>query len=77
MTIKLEGGKQVVNHLSVRLAWHDNGWNGKICKNPKDNVYCVGRYSFPGDLIATKRDLDWEEKNSGVHCSELNRIPPC
>jgi len=64
-------------HLSVRLAWHDNGWNGRICKSPKDNTYCVGRYSFPGDVISQKRDLQWEEEHKNCHCSELDRIPPC
>ena len=49
-------------HISVRLAWHDTGWNGRICKNPKANAYCVGPHSYPGDLIALGRDLDWEEK---------------
>lgn len=21
-------------HMSVRLAWHSDGWNGHICKKP-------------------------------------------
>jgi len=21
-------------HMSLRLAWHSDGWNGHICKNP-------------------------------------------
>jgi len=58
-------------HITVRLAWHDNGWNGKICKNPKANTYCVGPYSYPGDLIAHERDLNWEEKFKGRPCLEI------
>ena len=68
-------------HITVRLAWHDNGWNGKICKNPKANTYCVGPYSYPGDLIAHERDLNWEEKFKGRPCLEIykkiKKIPPC
>ncbi len=67
----------MIKHISLRLAWHNNGWNGKICKNPKANIYCVGQKSYPGDLIATSRNLDWEIENSNKHCSELNDIPPC
>ena len=36
-------------HMSVRLAWHSDGWNGHICKKPCENVYCVGQHSYPGD----------------------------
>ena len=56
-------------HMSLRLAWHSNGWNGHICKNPCGNTYCVGQYSYPGTLIAENRDLDYETKHAGEACS--------
>lgn len=31
----------MVTHLSVRLSWHDSGWNGRICKKPERNKYCI------------------------------------
>lgn len=52
-------------HMSLRLAWHDQGWNGHICSNPCNNPYCVGPHSYPGDLIATKRNLDLEKEHQG------------
>lgn len=68
-------------HVSLRLAWHDNGWNGHICREPKTNSYCVGEYSYPGDLIATGRDVNQEDKFKNQHCSLLYKktgvIPPC
>ena len=64
-------------HISARLAWHDSGWNGHICKKPKANTYCVGPYSYPGDMIAQRRELDWEQDNAGVSCAKLAQIPPC
>src|SRR5712691_11771231 len=27
-------------HVSVRLFWHDSGWNGAICRDPAGNVWC-------------------------------------
>ncbi len=30
-----------LRHLSVRVAWHDNGWNGKVCQAPHLNHSCV------------------------------------
>jgi hypothetical protein len=31
---------RLVKHLSVRLTWHDNGWDGKSCLDPKNNLSC-------------------------------------
>jgi exodeoxyribonuclease V alpha subunit len=30
----------VTAHISVRLFWHDNGWDGAICRDPVANVFC-------------------------------------
>lgn len=75
--MQYEGEFSLPNHLSVRIAWHDNGWNGRVCNNPSENVYCVGRYSYPGDVIASQRNLEWEEENSGEHAAELTKVLPC
>ena len=44
--------------LSVRLAWHDNGWNGRVCSAPKSNTYCIGEYTYQRDMILRDRDVD-------------------
>ncbi len=67
----------MATHISARLAWHMNGWNGKICRNPSTNHYCIGPRSYPGDKIKGKRDLVWEEKVAGQDCSRIDGIPPC
>lgn len=69
----------MAKHISLRLAWHDDGWNGHICREPKLNTYCVGQQSYPGDLIAHDRNLEWEKQENvaGCHCSKVNGIPPC
>lgn len=65
-------------HISARLAWHMNGWNGEVCANPASNTYCVGSHSYPGGFIAERRDLEWETENAGKCCTRLGeRIPPC
>ncbi|MBQ0942292.1 ATP-dependent RecD-like DNA helicase [Ideonella sp. 4Y16] len=28
-------------HLNVRVAWHDNRWNGTVCNDPLLNSYCL------------------------------------
>ena len=44
-------------HISARVPWHNHGWDGCVCRNPKENTYCVGQFSFPGELIAERRNL--------------------
>jgi len=69
----------MTKHISARLAWHMDGWNGHICNNPVTNVYCVGQHSYPGDMISQRRRLEWEvsEKVRGKSIAKLDEIPPC
>ena len=46
-----------MKHLTVRFAWHDNKWNGKICKNPRMNFYCRGNYSLLSPRIQKRIKL--------------------
>lgn len=65
-------------HMSARLAWHMDGWNGHVCKTPGANTYCVGPHSYPGEMIAERRDLKLETKCAGKCCTKLkDTIPPC
>lgn len=64
-------------HLTARLAWHNDGWNGHVCSAPQKNTYCVGAHSYPGDMIAERRDLVWEQSCAGKACSGLDKMPPC
>ena len=66
-------------HLTARLAWHDDGWDGRICERPDCNTYCVGRHSFPGDVVARERDIEREIANAGKPVAKLDsgELPPC
>ena len=67
----------MTTHLTARLAWHMDGWNGRICSDPARNRHCIGAYSYPGDRIRESRDLDWETNVAGEPCSKLDKLPPC
>ena len=56
-------------HLSARVPWHDNKWNGKTCCNVLDNSFCR---ILP--RIDDTKDPDKEPSNSVI--SEDN-FPPC
>ena len=63
----------MTTHLSVRLAWHDNGWDGRICKDPHLNAYCIAH-----EHIRDARDDDKERRSAGEALADLKGwLPPC
>jgi hypothetical protein len=63
----------VATHLSARLVWHDNGWDGCICRNPKANTSCIVHQH----VRENRRDED-EQKSAGVPLQQLKiKLPPC
>ena len=71
----IEGAQQLpVQHLTIRVPWHDSGWQGTFCKNPCGNTSCT---ILP--RIATGRDDAQETELAGGSLEELNReqLPPC
>jgi len=67
-------------HLSLRLPWHDRGWDGHVCDNPTANVYCCSEYGLLAHEIRQRKDDKEEEaiKGSPVHVlkGDVYR-PPC
>lgn len=65
----------MTTHISVRLCWHDSGWNGKICKDPKKNKYCIA--------LPHIRESKNEENECKFKCASLADLdtdrcnPPC
>lgn len=59
-------------HLTQRVAWHDDGWCGNICKSPSENSYCIAL-----DRIRAERKEKQEEP--GKPWSEIppKLLPPC
>ena len=71
--------KLPLRHLSVRVPWHDNNWNGHICDDPRNNASCM---FLP--RIQSK-DVDFEEHRSNLKFSDIKekdevgniKYPPC
>lgn len=61
-------------HLTIRVPWHDAGWDGTVCRDPSANTSCLilGR-------VANDRDEAQERRTSGRHLSVLSRaeLPAC
>jgi predicted nucleic acid-binding protein len=60
-------------HLSIRVPWHDNGWNGTVCQHPEYNQAC--RALRP---IALGKNDTLECTRSGKPLSIIDGYrPPC
>jgi hypothetical protein len=66
-----------VKHITVRMAWHDNGWNGHVCQDPARNSYCVGSHSLLSDRLARNRNLDEEAPGAALDAALPEYLPPC
>ena len=66
----------MTTHLSARLTWHENGWNGKICSHPKLNAACMVH-----EHVRNSRDDELEHNNAGRSLGSVRKetgyLPPC
>ena len=65
--------REMTTHLSARLAWHDRGWDGRVCDSPHLNAHCIVHQH-----IRDSRDDEKERKAAGTALADLNGwLPPC
>lgn len=67
------------SNLTLRVAWHDNKWNGSVCNDPENNTYCNGFHSLLSERIRKRKDenMDNEIEHRGKSLSEIDYLPPC
>ena len=51
----------MIQHISIRVPWHDNLWDGNICQKPGNNLSC----------LRLKNIL--ENKNEKLECSKCGK----
>lgn len=61
-------------HFSVRIPWHDTGWDGRVCKDPIANHSCLALKN-----VRDNRRDEEETKSGGARWDGLpeNQLPPC
>jgi ATP-dependent exoDNAse (exonuclease V) alpha subunit len=70
----------MAKHLSVRLPWHDRGWDGHVCDRPTANVFCTGEYSLKAHGIREGKKDSEEEARRSQPCASMRAggyRPPC
>ena len=63
-----------MEHVTIRVAWHDEKWNGRICHEPSCNSYCTAL-----DKIRLGKNDEAENTRSGKEWGNLTtlELPPC
>lgn len=64
----------MTQHLTVRVAWHQQRWDGTVCCAASSNSFCLDL-----DRIREERDDVYEDSVGGSHFADLPiaRLPPC
>jgi len=60
----------MATHLSIRLAWHDRGWDAHVCDAPHLNARCIVHQH-----IRDTRDDDKEYKGSVAVLKKIDADP--
>ena len=63
-----------LRHISIRVPWHDTGWNGSVCTSPRLNGACLKL-----KRIAENRNDDAEDSVAGKSIQNLSQAqwPSC
>ncbi len=63
-----------MEHITVRVAWHDSKWNGCVCEKPAENCFCTAL-----DRIREGKNDEAETSNAKKSFAELPQLelPPC
>lgn len=63
-----------LRHVSIRVPWHDNSWNGTICNQPRYNTACLKLMN----IAESKVEADEETvRGQSLKDMEPARFPPC
>lgn len=60
-------------HVTIRVPWHDGGWNGRVCTTPSANTSCL----VLSRIAAGKRDDQNEHAGQLFEQLAASVMPPC
>ena len=63
-----------LRHMSIRVPWHDTGWNGKVCTDPVNNASCLRL----ANIHARRNDsVEVEVRSRRIDELQHSQQPPC
>ncbi len=63
-----------LRHISIRVPWHDAGWNGSICKEPVHNNSCLKLTNIAG---SKNESFEAEHAGESIQQMDSKSFPPC
>lgn len=68
------GPRIPLRHLSVRVPWHDAGWDGTVCRSPRQNSSCLAL-----NRIGSTKNEAIEDRYAGQLLTDIpgQDVPPC
>jgi len=69
------GARQLpLQHITIRVPWHDSGWAGTVCSKPQDNTSCL--------ILPRIGDGRRDAEEANCACQRLDQLktsylPPC
>jgi hypothetical protein len=68
------GPRIPLRHLSVRVPWHDAGWDGTVCRSPRQNSSCLAL-----NRIGSTKNEAIEDRYAGQLLTDIpgEHVPPC
>jgi hypothetical protein len=72
--LELKWPRIPLNHLSVRVPWHDAGWDGTVCRAPRQNSSCLAL-----NRIGATKNENVEETYAGKPLTDVpdGEMPAC
>ena len=61
-----------MSHVSVRVAWHDTDWTGRVCASPETNHACTVLKN-----VKENKNPEAEAEVRGTPWADLDSVPPC
>ena len=61
-----------MSHVSVRVAWHDTDWTGRVCASPETNHACTVLKN-----VKENKDPEAEAEVRGKSWADVDSVPPC
>lgn len=70
----MKGYSYPLRHISIRVPWHDGGWAGSVCRQPRHNTACLKLIN-----IAESKNESEEEAVAGQSMKDMapESLPPC
>lgn len=63
-----------MKHISIRVPWHDNNWNGHVCNCPSSNPFCMMLKNISSSKDCAKEDL---VASIGWDKLRIDQLPAC